>query len=144
MENKPTEQETNLPPPSDTEILLDEEAVGKYTIRPWRIAQCMKLVPVFEQIVQEAKQRKITLRDLYMTQPGQKAELINFDQVVFIIMPHVPKIFSVTLDMPEKDVGELDQQTMFAILTTILRQNLPYLKNWFALIMALARQVIVP
>lgn len=121
-------------PPSDAEILLDADSVAGFTVRPWTLSKSAALSPVFEEITRELKRRKLNFRDFFV-----KGAVINIDQLYFVVAPFIPEILRITLD--GKDTESISQTDALKLITIIVRQNIEYLKNLFALIAALAQAV---
>jgi hypothetical protein len=120
--------------PSDAETLLDSDTVAGITVRPWTLSKGAALSPVFEEIVKEFKRRKLNFRDFFA-----KSDTINIDQLYFVVAPFIPEILRITLD--GKDIENISQPDSLKLVTIIVRQNIEYLKNLFALIAVLARAV---
>lgn len=118
----------------DAEILLDGEEIAGYVVRPWTITTCARMTPVFESIVEEMKRRKLKFRD-FLDTSGGKLELLNMDQVFFVVMPYAPETISITLGITAEEMKKIPQEEIFNIMAAILRQNVGYLKNLFALMM---------
>ncbi len=123
-----------IPEPSDEEILIDGERVGNFTVRPWTIPKCAEMTPIFEAIYLEMKKRRLNFKDLFDATTG-KIELLNIDQLFFVVMPFAPEIICKTLDIEPKDLKGVPQDEMFNLMAVITRQNVGYIKNLFALTM---------
>ena len=122
--------------PTNAEVLLDGETVAGFNVRPWTISKCAALTPVFEKIAAEMKRRKLSFRDFFtVTKDGEKekVEVLNLDQLLFALLPLVPEIISKTLDITQEEVDTIPQDAVLTITVTIVKQNMDYLKNLFAL-----------
>lgn len=129
-ENKPSE-------PSEPEILIDYDEVYGYKVRPWSILKTAEMTPVFEKIILEMKSRKLTFKDFFSKSVegnNVKLEMLNIDQLFFILTPVVPDILAVTLGIEKKDIDSIPTKAVPSLIATIFNQNFEYLKNWFALI----------
>jgi len=122
--------------PTNAEVLLDGEIVAGFTVRPWTISKCVALTPVFEKVAAEMKRRKLSFRDFFaVTKDGEKekVEVLNLDQLLFALLPLVPEIISKTLDVSLEEVDTIPQDAVLTITVVIVKQNMDYLKNLFAL-----------
>lgn len=123
-----------IPVPDDAEILLDGEQVCGFIVRPWTISKCAAMTPVFEMIAGELKKRNLKFRDLFDISKG-KVELLNMEPLFFTVMPYSPDIIAITLDLSADELKKISQDKMFDIMSAIVRQNVGYVKNLFALMM---------
>ena len=139
--------EQALPEANDVEKLKDkaEECAG-FHVKPWGFDEVEKLNPVFEQIILDLKKRKIGLKDFYQRSNGDdgkpKIEIINFDQLYFVIMPHLRALLSISININPEDVSAITPEQSTLLITKIIQQNIGYLKNWLALAVALMARVI--
>jgi hypothetical protein len=119
--------------PGNAEVLLDGETVAGVLVKPWTLTKCAALSPVFEKIANDLKKRHLSFKDFFA-----EGKVINIEQLYFIIMPFMPEVLKITLDT---DVDKLDQSTVLQFIVAIVRQNIEYLKNLFALIATMAQQL---
>ena len=119
--------------PGNAEVLLDGEMVAGILVKPWTLTKCAALSPVFEKIANDIKKRHLSFKDFF-----DKDKVINIEQLYFIIMPFMPEVLKITLDT---DVDKLNQSTVLEFIVVIVRQNIEYLKNLFALIATMALQL---
>ena len=124
--------------PSSVEILLDGQEIAGLMIRPWTITQCGRLAGTFEQITEELKKRKLSYRDFFSVDEKGNVEVLNLDQLFFTLMPFVPEVLQITLGH-DVDIDKIKQSDVMVIVAVIVRQNIDYLKNLFALIATLAK-----
>ena len=143
--------EKELPEASEVEVLKDNaEDVFGFHVKPWGFDEIEKLTPVFELIFIDLKKRKILLKDFYqLTKEPQgdgsektKIELLNFDQLYFAIMPNVRAVFKITLHITDDEISRITPEQMPVLFLKIVMQNVGYLKNWLALVMALTARTI--
>jgi len=120
---------------SEITTLIDEQDIGGYKVRPWGIVQLAKLSPVFERVTGKLKSEGITFKDL------TDKEGMKLDSLIFILLPEVPSIFSITLNLTEEEVGKIPPQLTIAMLMTMLMQNMETLKNSFGLISVMIKQM---
>jgi hypothetical protein len=143
--------EKDFPDAPDVEVLKDRpEPVADLSVKPWGFDEIEALTPVFEKIYSDLKRRKISLTDFYHVvktevggTPSTKIELLNFEQLYFVIMPHLREIFKITLHVDDKEISEIDPESMMTLLLKIVMQNIGYLKNWLALAMSLTARTVV-
>ena len=119
--------------PSNAEVLLDGEMVAGFMVKPWTLTKCASLSPVFESIAIDLKKRNLSFRDFF-----SDGKVLNIEQLYFVIMPFMPEILRITLDT---DVDKIDQTSIINFIVVIVRQNIEYLKNLFALITTMAQQL---
>ena len=119
--------------PSNAEVLLDGEMVAGFMVKPWTLTKCALLSPVFESIAIDLKKRNLSFRDFF-----SDGKVLNIEQLYFVIMPFMPEILRITLDT---DVDKIDQTSIINFIVVIVRQNIEYLKNLFALITTMAQQL---
>jgi hypothetical protein len=139
--------EKDYPAAPDVEALKDRsENVAGFNVRPWGFDEIEKMTPVFEKIYSGLKARKLTLKDFYqqtkIDDGNSKIELINFDQLYFVVMPHVREVFKISTGASDSDLSKMPPEVMPILLLKIVMQNIGYLKNWFALTMAMAARTI--
>lgn len=134
-----SENETSINPqeltekPTDAEILIDSEEIAGLRVKPWTISKCAAITPVFEKIAGELKRRKISFRDFFAPNADGGVDTINIEQLFFVIMPYVPEIMEITLDIDKEEIEKLPPETMMSFIAVIARQNIGYIKNLFAL-----------
>jgi hypothetical protein len=119
--------------PDNAEILLDGETVAGILVKPWTLTKCAALSPVFERIAVDLRKRNLAFKDFFA-----EGKVINIEQLYFTIMPFMPEILKITLDT---DVDKINQTAIIQFIVTMVRQNIEYLKNLFALITTMAQQV---
>ena len=143
--------EKELPEASEIDVLKDGvEDVFGFKIKPWGFDEVEKLTPVFELIFINLKKRKILLKDFYHLtkepdaggQEKTKIELLNFDQLYFAIMPNVRAVFKISLHVSDDEISKIAPEQMPILFLKIVMQNVGYLKNWLALVMALTARTI--
>ena len=143
--------EKELPEASEIDVLKDGvEDVFGFKIKPWGFDEVEKLTPVFELIFINLKKRKILLKDFYHLtkepdaggQEKTKIELLNFDQLYFAIMPNVRAVFKISLHVSDEEISKITPEQMPILFLKIVMQNVGYLKNWLALVMALTARTI--
>jgi len=137
LQEKTAETPTKI---SDLEILLDGEEVAGYKIQPWTLSKSAALTPVFEKIMLDFKKRNIKFQDFFVSKENG-FDVINVDQLFFVIMPHIPEILKITLGVDDKQVDKINQTDVMSFIVVIVRQNIEYLKNLFALTAAMAQAV---
>lgn len=147
MEIDKKELEAALPEAGDAAVLKDNpEPAGQFQVSPWGFDEIEALNPTFEAIYAELKRRKISLRDFYQVskvgEGKEKIDLINFDQLYFVIMPHLRHIFKVSMHITDEDVSKIRPDEMTTMLLKIVMQNIGYLKNWLALAAMLTARTI--
>jgi hypothetical protein len=120
--------------PSSAEILIDGEKIAGRLVKPWTITKCAAVTPVFEKITAELKKRKLTFQDFFAKKDDGTVESINIEQLFFAIMPYVPELIKITLDIDDEEVDKIAQEDMMNYVAVIARQNIGYIKNLFALI----------
>jgi len=121
-------------PVTDAEILIDEEKIAGRTVKPWTISKCAAVTPIFEKISVELKKRKLTFRDFFSPTVDGSIESINIEQLFFVIMPYTPELIKITLDIDDEEVDKIAQEDMMQYVAVIARQNIGYIKNFFALV----------
>ena len=119
--------------PDNAEILLDGEMIAGLLVKPWTLTKCAALSPVFERIANDLKKRNLSFRDFFAD-----GKVLNIEQLYFVIMPFMPEVLKITLDT---DVEKIDQTAIIQFIVVIVRQNIEYLKNLFALISTMALQL---
>jgi hypothetical protein len=105
---------------TEAEVVLGEQQVGAYTVRPWTIGKLAKLSPAIERLTAEFGRRGIK---------GFAEFEKNFQQIIFSVLPELPNIFSVTLDIDLEKAEAIAMDESAALAIAIVRQNLLYLKN---------------
>jgi hypothetical protein len=118
---------------SDVEILLDGEEIAGVMVRPWTVTKCSAVTPAIEKIALELRRRKLAYRDFFAV-TGDKVEVLNIEQLFFVIMPNAPEILKITLDMNDEQINKIKQEDIAKFIIVIIRQNIDYVKNLFALI----------
>ena len=119
--------------PDNAEILLDGETVAGILVKPWTLTKCAALSPLFERIAVDLRKRNLAFKDFFA-----EGKVINIEQLYFAIMPFMPEILKITLDT---DVDKINQTAIIQFIVVMVRQNIEYLKNLFALITTMAQQV---
>ena len=141
------ELEQQLPEASDVEVLRDKvESFMGFNVKPWGFDEIESLTPIFEMIFIELKKRKLATRDFYLMTKDEagktKVEILNFEQLYFIIMPHLRQIFKITLHLDDEKISTIQPDQMMNLLLKIILQNIGYLKNWLALAVQMTARVI--
>jgi hypothetical protein len=127
---------------TETDVLFDGEKVGNWEVRPWRLIECVKITPIIERIKEELKVRHLTFRDFFAKKEvdgKESLEILNIEQLVFIILPQLPEIFEITLGKTKEEVEAISQTEMLELMAVIFSQNSEYLKNLFALTMSMTK-----
>lgn len=125
--------------PADTDVLFDEADVAGFKVRPWRLKECVSMTPIIEEIKAVLLERHLNFRDFFsMTKEGQ-TEVLNIDQLIFILIPQLPKVFKITLNVSDEVVQGIPQAVILELMSTIIIQNIEYLKNLFALTIVMAK-----
>jgi hypothetical protein len=132
--------------PSQTEILLDGEKVGEFIVRPWTITKCATLSPVLERISEDFKKRKLSFRDFYASKKIEGSdktefEILNSDKLFFVIMPYTPEVLKISLGIDDETLEGINPEIAITIVLVILKQNIDFIKNWFALIVMAAKAI---
>lgn len=119
---------------TDAEILIDGEKIAGRLVKPWTISKCAAVTPVFEKIAGELKKRHLTFQDFFTPKADGAVETINIEQLFFVIMPYVPELIKITLDIDSEEVDKIAPEDMMQYVAVIAQQNIGYIKNLFALI----------
>jgi hypothetical protein len=148
MEFEKKELSASLPEAGDVAVLKDRsEPAGEFNVKPWGFDEIEQLTPTFERIFSDLKRRKLSLRDFYQTtklpEDKERIDLLNFDQLYFVIMPHLREIFKISMRISDSDVSRIRPDDMATMLLKIVMQNIGYLKNWLALAAMLTARTIV-
>lgn len=125
-------------PATEKEILIDKDTVAGIKIKPWTISKCSEVTPFLERIYIELKKRHLTFKDFFIIEPSpegkEKITVMNLDQLFFTIMPFSADIIKTTLSLTTEELDKVSPEEAHTIIATILRQNIGYIKNSFALI----------
>lgn len=130
---------------SDEQILFPDVEVEGYTIRPWTLAQAVALAPTLGSLVDIAKAAgvgEVLLEFMDLLDPAQGGTKDAFakaqKEVIGVlpglipkILPHAPKILSVSLGVPAEEVDRMDLGKATTLLLSVVSQNVDYLKNFF-------------
>jgi hypothetical protein len=130
---------------SDEQILFPDVEVEGYTIRPWTLAQAVALAPTLGALVDIAKasgvgEALLGFMDLLDPAQGgakdafakaQKEVIGVLPGLIPKLLPHAPKILSVSLGTSAEETGKMDLGKATVLLLSIVSQNVDYLKNYY-------------
>jgi hypothetical protein len=133
------------PGKADEQVLFPEAVVEGYTVRPWTLAQSVALAPTFGALMEIARAAgvgEILLKFMDLLGPGQGDTRDAFagaqQEIVKVLpgllpklLPHAPKILSVSLAITEEEAGAFDLKKATTLLLAIIAGNIDYLKNSF-------------
>lgn len=104
-------------------VLFPEMEVQGIKLRPWALGDIADLTPTFAVAARELITKGFTLNDL-----DDEKQIM---EMAFIILPHIPRIISVTAKMGEEEVRKWDLGKSTTVFVAIIYQNLDNLKNCF-------------
>jgi hypothetical protein len=113
--------------------MLEEKKIGEHVVRPWTLGQIIKLTPVFADVVGLCIKAGITLE--------KAMEIETMPKLLMVILPTIPGIIALTLDITAEEAEGLRGDDATLIITTILTQNLRYLKNLYGPVMELVKSL---
>jgi hypothetical protein len=133
------------PGKADDQILFPEVEVEGYKVRPWTLAQSVALAPTLGALVEIARTAglgEILLKFMDLLGPGKgdtgeafakaEQEIVKaLPGLLPKLLPHAPKILSVSLAITEEEAGAFDLKKATTLLLAIVVGNIDYLKNSF-------------
>ena len=123
-QNMKEENSSKEKPKRDEEILFPEAKVGDITVKPWSFGMLFDISGSLEKVLDKIEDKKVDL-----TPEGGFIPYTTFARLFTIAGPEVLKIISLTIDMPENEVKDLDMDTGVKIAMIIYQQNRETIKN---------------
>lgn len=111
--------------------LFSSKKIEGYTVKPWSLGTLEELGPWFERVAVIFKERGISLDQVES----------NPQTAIFSILPEIKTVLSITLGEDIEVVKEFDPGKVTALILVIISQNLNSLKNSFAQISTITRQL---
>jgi len=111
---------------SKEEVLFPEIVISKYKIKPWSFGVLFEISEMLESILEKMEVKKISIDD--MLKDGV-ISWISLTKIFTLASEEVLRIISLTVDVDQDEIKNLDMQTGIQIATTIFRQNKEVIKN---------------
>jgi hypothetical protein len=128
---------------NEIEVLLSEEKIGPYTLKPWSFGRFQQVFPVLTgRLIPALVDAGIDLERLdQITKEGPDKGLAFLPEIATALMPALPPLVAATLDLEESEVHAMDFDQVLLIGLTIVTQNLARIKNSLPLAVAKIRAI---
>ncbi len=109
-------------------VLLAEEKIGPYVIKPWSFGRFEKVLPALIPMVPALENLGATASNIetFLEEKGLA--------VIGVMLPAIKGLIAATLEIEEREVAEMPLGQATVIGLTIISQNIGQIKNYLPLI----------
>ena len=105
--------------------LMEKDIIDGKVLKPWTLDKIIQAAPVLEKIAIKFKANGVTWKVFFE----------DTNKIIFMILPELPDLFSVSLELPKEEMLELSPDVATVLALKIIKQNMTYLKNFFGPVM---------
>jgi len=126
---------------SEIDDIFAESQVGNYVVKPWTVAQFIKLSPILKYIANELQKQGIDISQADLQKISLDMVLSASDIIKYLTMgmdivgPMIPHFIAVSVRIELEEAENIEWGPALALTAKIVLFNWDHIKNWYGQIL---------